>query len=152
MGKYIVNFACGHTAVIDLFRKMKEHDAKVAYFERCGFCPQCYKEAMIEKRDKERAESRAKAIENATKHNLPELTGSQKQIDWALTIRDRYFNDFLNALRKYEVLVDKTDISEEQKNIFLADLEKIKKNFADKTESKFWIENRDMRLSNLISK
>jgi len=151
MGKYIVNFACGHTAMIELFGKIKDRDAKVAYFEKYGFCPQCYKEAMIEKRDKERAERRAKAIENATKNNLPELTGSQKQIDWALTIRDEYLNDFLNALHNYTVQVNQIGISEEQKNILLADLEDIKNFFADKTEAKFWINHRDGRLSDMIS-
>ena len=151
MGKYTVNFACGHTATITLFGKIKDRDAKVAYFERCGLCPQCYKEAMIEKRDKERAERRAKAIDNATKNNLPELTGSQKQIDWALTIRDEYLNDFLNVLHNYTVKIDKIGISEEQKNILRTDLEEIKKFFADTTEAKFWIDHRYGRLSDMIS-
>ena len=129
MGKYTVNFSCGHKAKIDLCGKLKDRYAEIEYFESYGLCPQCYKEVMEEKCDKERAEKRAKAIDNAKKNNLPELTGSQKQIDWALTIRDEYFNDFLNVLHKYKIQIDKIGISEEQKNILLADLEKVKEFF-----------------------
>lgn len=152
MGKYTVNFSCGHTDTITLFGKLKDRYSKIEHFESYGLCPQCYKEMMKEQRDKERDERRAKAIDNAQKNNLPKLTGSQKQIDWALTIRDEYFNNFLNVLHNYKVQSDKIDISEEQKNIFLADLEKVKKFFADTTEAKFWIENRYKSLSNMISK
>ena len=150
MAKYTVNFACGHEATITLFGKMKDRYSKIEYFERCGMCPKCYREMMEEKRNQERAEQRAKAIDTATKNNLPELTGTEKQINWALTIRDTFFNDALKVLNDYKIQVDEVGITEENKNILLADIEEVKKFFNDKTESKFWIEHRDEKLSDML--
>ena len=75
---------------------------------------------MEEKRNQERAEKRAKAIETATKNNLPKLTGTEKQINWALIIRDKFFNDALKVLNDYKMQVDEVGITEENKNILLA--------------------------------
>ena len=150
MGKYTVNFACGHEATISLFGKLKDRYSTIAYFESCGFCPQCYRKIMEEERNQKRAEQRAKAIETATRNNLPELTGTEKQINWALTIRDTFFKDALKVINAYKIQVDEIGITKENKNILLADIEELKKFFNDKTESKFWIEHRYKKLSDMI--
>jgi len=74
MAKYYVTFSCGHEARVELFGKGTDRERKIAWYEREGLCPECYKAAK-------RAESK-KANEG-----LPELKGSEKQIAWAERIR-----------------------------------------------------------------
>lgn len=42
--KYEVKFSCGHVHTVELFGKSEERQKKIAYFEKCGVCPDCYKE------------------------------------------------------------------------------------------------------------
>lgn len=52
MAKYEVNFSCGHTHTVELFGKDSDRQKKIAYYESCGFCSDCYKE-MMEKKNAE---------------------------------------------------------------------------------------------------
>ena len=80
MAKYDVKFSCGHEATVELFGKSSERERKIAWFERYGLCPCCYK-----------AEQQDKAAKRAEKWELPALTGSPKQIAWAERIRSEFF-------------------------------------------------------------
>jgi len=82
---------------------------------------------------------------------LPELTGTEKQIEWAMIIRDKFFTAFLRTLYKYQIQAEENGISEEKKNIILTDLAYIKKFFASKTDSRYWIVHRNSILPNMIS-
>lgn len=42
--KYDVKFSCGHTHTVQLFGKYADRERKIEYFERCGVCPDCYRE------------------------------------------------------------------------------------------------------------
>ena len=60
-----------------------------------GCCPACYAKRMAAKRDAERAEATARAAEQSAAHNLPALTGTEKQVAWATTIRVQALNEAL---------------------------------------------------------
>lgn len=44
--KYTITYSCGHEGTIELFGKGSERQRKIDYMERCGLCPECYKEKM----------------------------------------------------------------------------------------------------------
>ena len=104
MAKYDVTYACGHTETVELFGKTSERERKIEWMERDCLCPSCYKE-------KQQAE--------AETFDLPELTGTPKQISWAETLRNKVFRE----------------LNEEAPAEFVDWLK-------GQTESRFWIDNR----------
>ena len=77
MSIYKITHSCGHTVEHQIYgtNVHGEREKKAAWLES-RLCYDCYKQAEAEKA--------AKASEDA---NLPELTGSEKQIAWATDIR-----------------------------------------------------------------
>ena len=95
MSKYNVTFACGHTSTVDIVGPCKDRERKLAWYAESGDCPQCYKAKMDAQRAKEAAERKEAseaAAANAKAYGLPELTGSEKQIEWALLIREEFWD------------------------------------------------------------
>lgn len=78
MAKYEINHTCGHTETVQLFGKCSERERKIEWMERQE-CPEC--------RRKHEAEKAAKITEGM---ELPELTGSDKQVAWANSIRAKF--------------------------------------------------------------
>lgn len=114
MAKYDVTYACGHTETVELFGKTSERERKIEWMEGNCLCPTCYKE----KQQKE-----------AEAFDLPELTGTPKQISWAETLRNKVFRN----------------LDEEAPAEFVAWLK-------GQTESRFWIDNRWSSVSYLQAK
>lgn len=84
MAKYTVKFSCGHEGTVRLFGRSSERERKLKWLET-QLCWDCQK-AEQEKKYKEEAE---KGKEFAEEMGLPELTGTEKQVSWALAIRKR---------------------------------------------------------------
>lgn len=84
MAKYTVKFSCGHEGTVRLFGRSSERERKLKWLET-QLCWDCQK-AEQEKKYKEEAE---KGKEFAEEMGLPELTGTEKQISWALAIREK---------------------------------------------------------------
>lgn len=77
--KYDIVYACGHAGVIQIYGKSADRDRKIKWMETNCLCPNCQANE-----NKKRTEI---AIKEMAGLNLPTLTGSQKQIDWAVVIR-----------------------------------------------------------------
>lgn len=77
--KYDIVYACGHAGVIQVYGKSADRDRKIKWMETNCLCPNCQANE-----NKKRTEI---AIKETAGLNLPTLTGSQKQIDWAVVIR-----------------------------------------------------------------
>jgi len=119
MAKYDVNFSCGHKCEIELFGKHDDRYKKIEYYEQHGLCPDCYKK------------SKDRAIDDkiARFGDLPQLVGSEKQINWANDIRRKalvkvleWINDQPNGERGIEL---------------------VKAGLAIATSAKWWIDHRD---------
>lgn len=78
MAKYNITHKCGHIEVVNLYGSNEERERRIAYLESQE-CPECRKRA-----EQERAMSLAS--------ELPALEGSEKQIAWAMTIRQRWID------------------------------------------------------------
>jgi hypothetical protein len=87
MAKYDVTFSCGHEETVELFGKETEREKKIKWYEKFGLCSECRK-----------AEQERKEEDIEKTYSLPKLTGSDKQISWARSIR-------ANAVRKVAELV-----------------------------------------------
>ena len=87
MAQYIVTYKCGHTAVEQLYGKHAERENYLAYAERSKLCPECYKAAQATLQAEEAARY---AVDNA---DYGALTGTEKQVSWALTIRGKLITD-----------------------------------------------------------
>lgn len=148
MAYYNFTFSCGHEDSIQLFGKEKERQRKIEYFKEFGICKKCYREKI----EQYRAEALSKAIENAKIKSLPELKGSEKQITWALTIRDVFLEDIEKYSNEWEQAVVKLGASEEQIKIGKEEFDIVKNFFINKTHSAFWIDNRDNEVPIMILK
>lgn len=136
--KYYGTYACGHEGAVDIYGPSKDREWK----KENAFsmlCPECREKA----RQQERDIANKKAAEAAAEMGLPKLTGTEKQVAWATTIR----NDLINAVR--EALHENPD-----RKITVAESKIIDINdwghafdvlVTEKTTAKFWIDNREER-------
>jgi len=144
MAKYTINHTCGHQVEIQLFGKYEDREKRIAYLETCE-CYECRK-----------AKDNAAAAAAKEERGLPDLTGSEKQIAWANTIREKAYEALdclmpFASVEKLKVLVGhwRRDMDAQMKEKCLASTEIIKplfdgfKNKMDaQTEAKWWIDNR----------
>lgn len=77
MAQYQVEHSCGCVKTYQLYGPTKERHSRIAWLETQE-CPDC-------RRERENAENAKKAEEAGR----PELTGSEKQVAWANTIREK---------------------------------------------------------------
>ena len=142
MAKYDVTMSCGHVQTVQLFGKETDRDKKIAWFEKHGLCTECYKA----QKEAERAEATAKAAEKAIANNLPALTGTEKQINWALTIREKFLAEVDEHCDKCIAGLDDAQKIAENK----MQCQAIKTVLANFTEARFWIDNRNSLVSQII--
>lgn len=81
MAKYEITHSCGHVRTYNLFGKTDDRNRKIEWLESQP-CPDC-------KREEENAESAKKAAAE----NRPVLTGSEKQVAWANTLREEVISE-----------------------------------------------------------
>ena len=120
MAKYQVAFSCGHTEEKVLFGKVNERESRIEYWEKHGTCSECYKAQQEAKRNEENMRAARKAEINGR----AKLTGSEKQVKWATTIRENIMGQLDQILNKSEGAI------------------KIQAHLNGITEARFWIDNR----------
>lgn len=81
MAKYTVNHSCGHDEVVQLVGKHAERDRKLAWLATQD-CSECRKAAFNSANA-----ARAEQVKGSFGSEWPALTGSEKQVAWAETIR-----------------------------------------------------------------
>ena len=82
MAKHTINHACGHTSKTQLFGPIAKRQWTIDN-ESKKDCFECYKQAQLEY-------AQAKSAEL----DLPKLTGTPKQVAWAMSIRQQAFVKF----------------------------------------------------------
>lgn len=121
---------CGEKYSRETYTSTSSKQSKEYWRERegtvFGQCYDCYK--------KEKEEKKQKAMEEAS---LPELTGSEKQIEWATKIR----------FQKYE---ESRPYMKDGKGLTMKGLETYDRLFG-MSEAKFWIDNRDKQFRELMN-
>lgn len=109
--KYEILHSCGHVATVQLYGKTELREKKRQSLEK-EICDECF-----EKQETQKDEAKG----------YPELTGSQKEINWAKKLRRKQFEAIEAKLEKYK--------NHPQKN----EAEKFKKFLLTLTDSRVFI-------------
>ncbi|MDR3148879.1 MAG: hypothetical protein LBT88_02515 [Oscillospiraceae bacterium] len=123
MAKYEITHACGHTETVELFGKGTQREYIISRKEK-ELCPACAAIAAQEK---------------AKDAGLPALTGSNKQISWATSIRAEYVSKF-DALRARSV-----EAGED-----CAQADELHAKVIAQTSASWWIDRRGTSTLNLL--
>ena len=103
MAKYEGTYACGHDGVVNVIGKMRDRQRKIDY-AFSHLCPQCAKKERAQQIVEENKNSEVLSKE----YGFPELTGSEKQVAWANTIRLDFYNEFENNRTAQEMIENET--------------------------------------------
>lgn len=134
MAQYSVTYSCGHTSTKQLFGKETDRQRYIAWAADRGVCTDC---AAVN------ASQAVEALE--TEHGLPPMTGSEKQIAWARTIRATKITDLLadyeRTIAAYERVNGPMTIDVRAKGD--DNLNAVMQVIATTTEARWWIDRRD---------
>ena len=132
MSKYTITMACGHEEVHNIVgTNVHGEREKKAEWLSTRLCYECYK--------KQQAEEAAKATADA---NLPELTGSEKQIAWATDIRAKAAPVIAAMQARIKEHAKKSPNQTAAMQIVLDELRA-------QTSAKWWIDNRDVAINDV---
>ena len=126
MAKYSVKFACGHVAEVELYGPEVERMKKIRHMRQYGLCPDCYKQSKLDE---------IESLE--TELDLPVLIGSEKQIQWARSLRKEYLSNFF---RCFNEIVERNSKNGHDTSYDLQMIEKFKIWLRTKHTAKFWID------------
>ncbi len=145
MAKYDVTFSCGHTELINLIGKVKDRERKIEYFENHGLCSECWEA----ERTRQFEEQNQKAAEEAKEYGLPDLSGTEKQVAWATTIRQEFVAQAERNISYYEDKAAQPRIADDPKRkvaaheLIQAMRQVVENRLLAQTSARFWIDNRD---------
>lgn len=161
MAGYNGTFSCGHEGKVYVIGPQKDRQWKIDR-KFAGLCPDCYQRYLEEERNRKNQE----AAELAREMELPELTGTERQISWANTLRNKVIED-IAAFRR-DVLEEKTssvyDAVEwfkidddtawdfiEAKETVLKYLDKAEEKILSNINASYWIDKRNYDLEDRMS-
>lgn len=139
MAWYYGTYSCGHEGRVNIIGPTKDRQRK-SDWHFSGLCPECYKKQLEE----ERAAANKEAAEKSAEMELPTLTGTEKQIAWANTLRIRFVEEFNETFfgRKR----NKVTLWDEGGNPVMEEVSTIYASFdwgiKSKVEARFWIDQR----------
>lgn len=106
-------------------------------------CPDCYKKEQLER-----------AVITTKNMELVQLVGSDKQINWATTIRASKIKDMQTALDNARVNLSAGKITHEPLRVivtpYLFQIIDILQKFISNDDAKFWINNRNDEINDMI--
>ncbi len=140
MAWYYGTFSCGHEGRVNIIGPAKQRQwKKERAFEKV--CPECWEKHLKEERQKANEE----ALEKAKEMELPELTGSPKQVAWANTLRQ----DLIDEFEKLDDL--RINLSHTGVKLKNEDLLKVQDYIlVNKTDARYYIDNRDKHLFDIV--
>lgn len=143
MSWYEGTYSCGHSGRVNIIGPTKDRQYKAdRNFD--GMCPECYEKWKAE--DLERRTKEALAL--SKEMELPELNGSEKQVNWAASLRIKVVNDISDLLDRHNRgfqegkklrLRDNEQFLRVTKDEIIDAADFAYKNYVD---ARFWIDNR----------
>ena len=122
MSQFTGIFNCGHEGRVNVTGKHDYRQQKADNFFNSHICEDCWKARIKEE----------KAVAFKEAENLPRLTGSEKQIAWAISIRQA-------KIEQSSAWVETQAEKDAWANVINS-----------KTDAKFWIENREKSANEMI--
>lgn len=142
MSWYYGTYSCGHEGRTNIIGPTKNRQWKAdREFEK--LCPECWEKQKQEEREK----TNAAAAEKAKEMELPDLTGSEKQVAWANTLRQALIEGFERMLDGSisESVAKRHDITIERLRVLLDHI------LTTKTSASWYIESRGFGIAEVIS-
>lgn len=101
MAWYYGRYSCGHEGRVNIIGPGKDREWKK---ERAfgGLCPECYKKKF----DEEMRKRNIEAAKKTSEMELPELSGSEKQIVWANTLRMQVIKRYENQSEEFSKIIE----------------------------------------------
>lgn len=138
IAKYTGTYSCGHEGEVRLIGTHKDRKWKYEN-EFSKICPKCYREYLQKQREKENEI----AAEKAKELELPILTGTEKQVAWANTIRQKFIDDATGDLKSTVISYIKWG-GEVDNDMTKDELFEIRSWILEnRTEARYWIDNRE---------
>lgn len=132
MAWYEIEYKCGHTDRMQLYGPYKERDRRIAWYKENVICPAC----RAAKQKEDVAQQKKADLEA----RLPALSGSPKQIQWAVMLRKAYMDKLEDALLRMQTEESPDVIRIVSREIVLG----------KQTEAKWWIDHRDMSALSIL--
>jgi len=85
-----INHTCGHDQKVQMYGKHTERDSKHAWMER-QTCPDCFRD----QKEQERQQENDRAASLTSEIGFAALTGSEKQVTWAQSIRQKAYESMV---------------------------------------------------------
>lgn len=136
-------FSCGHEDSVEVGGYSEEYRKQAALGKFDGLCPHCQQKKIEEEREREREEARKVAGEL----KLPELQGSEKQIKWALSIRNRAVEELKPSMDYAEKL-----LKENPSNNLAKAYISMAKDLINNPKSSTWIDYRQHDFGDMIAR
>ncbi len=136
-------FSCGHEDSVEVGGYSEEYRKQAALGKFDGLCPHCQQKKIEEEREREREEARKVAGEL----KLPELQGSEKQIKWALSIRNRAVEELKPSIDYAERLLE-----ENPSNNLAKAYISMAKDLINNPKSSTWIDYRQYDFGDMITR
>lgn len=141
MAKYEITFSCGHTETIQLVGKISERERKIEYFKNHGLCSEC----LEAERKRQFEEQNRKAAEEAKELGLPELTGTEKQVAWANTLRKQWIEKVESEIRTWI-----TDDESRDEEVRKALKRVVEEHLINTVDARWWIDNRNASIHRFL--
>lgn len=141
MARRTIEHTCGHTQDHHLYGPDRERDRKLDWL-RGTVCSECWKKQKAEQQQQQNVQAQQWAGE----HHLPPLVGSQKQCEWAESIRREKLTGMVSSLK---VILESLPDGLEAR-AFLTEIAAVERLgecavFAD------WLEETETNLSSLVT-
>lgn len=146
MAWYYGTYSCGHEGRVNIIGPVKDRQWK-ADREFSKMCPECWQKHV----EKERERQNEEAAEKAKEMELPELEGSERQVAWANTLRQKLIDRFSKLAE------DKAEVNTLNKlyelNVTAEDILKIRDYIITNiTSARYYIDNRDEYIAYIIER
>lgn len=143
MAWYYGTYICGHEGRTNIVGPSKDRERK-ADWHFSGFCPECYKKQLQEEKERKNKE----AAEKSAEMELPELTGTEKQVAWANSIRINVISDMSTKINKLAEALKKDGLKTiPGENIGIKEISDAFDYFINNhVDAKYWIEHREVKI------
>ena len=132
--KYEIKHSCGCEETVQLFGKASERERRIAWLESKP-CRECERKARAAR---------------AEEQGLPALAGTEKQVAWAVDIRERMLAEFAEFTRSnIESAEARGAVTAEQAALAKANTERARKAIEQVPDAKWFIDHRDEPMRSL---
>lgn len=150
MAWYYGTYSCEHEGRVNIVGPTKDRERK-AEWHFSGLCPECYKK----KQEEERKSANKEAAEKSAEMELPELSGTEKQVAWANTLRIKAIDSINARCAKMEAALKEKGLSTiPGEKIGMKEVyDSVQHFIKSHTDARYWIDTRDegTNLKNIVS-